>query len=80
MNEKLPYINALCMTGKTFRILTVSALNADAGNRENIAESLSDMIDRASPDLVFFCGDITRDASDAEKLRETLAVILAPVM
>jgi hypothetical protein len=80
MNEKLPYNNVLRMSGEKFRILTVSAPNADAGNRVMIAESLTEMIDRTSPEFVFFCGDITRDASDTEKLRETLAVILAPVI
>ena len=79
MNEKLPYNNAVRMTGETFRILTVSTLYADAGNREKIAETLSGMIGCASPDFVFFCGDITRAASTAEELRQTLAVILAPV-
>lgn len=80
MNEKLPYNNVLYMKGETLRILTVSALNADAGNRENIAEILTGMIGHTSPDFVFFCGDITRDADDTEKLRETLAVILTPIL
>lgn len=84
MNKKHPYNNdnnnTLWMTGETFRILALSTLSADAGNRERTAQALSAVIDRAAPDFVFFNGDITRAASTPDELRETLAVLLAPVI
>ena len=78
MNDNLPYNNVLRMTGETFRILTVSSLYADAGNRRKIAQVLAEMFDKTAPDFFFFCGDITRAAATPEELRETLSVILAP--
>lgn len=70
----------LCMNGKTFRILTVSSLYADAGNRDRIAGALSVLLEKNAPDLVFFNGDITRAARTQAELRQTLDVILAPVL
>ncbi len=72
--------NTLCMRGDTFRILTVSTLSADAGNRVQIADKLSAMIGQSAPDLVFLDGDITHAASDKAELRQTLEGILAPVI
>jgi len=80
MNETLPYNNVLRMTEDTFRILAVSTLNADAGNREKIADALSALLDKTAPDFVFFNGDITRAAGTPEELRAVLDGILAPVI
>ncbi len=80
MNKTFPYCSALRRTGETFRILAVSTLNADSGNREKIAEVLSGLLDRTVPDMVFLNGDITRSIPTADELRRTLSVILAPVI
>jgi len=83
MNHIFPYNkenNALRMNGDAFRILTVSTLYADAGNRDRIADALAALLDKTSPDFVFFNGDITRKAGTPDGLRRTLDVILAPVL
>ncbi len=79
MNNSLPY-NKLHMSGETFRILTVSTLSANSGNRDQIAEVLSNMLDRTSPEFVFLNGDITHAVSTKEELQKTLDVLLAPVI
>lgn len=80
MNQFVPYYKTLRMRGKICRILTVSTLYADAANRGRIAEALSVLLDKTSPDLVFLCGDITRGAGTQDELRRTLDLILAPVI
>lgn len=80
MNQFVPYNKTLRMRGKTCRILTVSTLYADTANRDRIADALSVLLDKTSPDLVFFNGDITRGAGTKDELRRTLDVILAPVV
>ena len=80
MSSILSDYKTLRMTGGSFRILTVGTLSADERNREKIADALAVLVEKSAPGLVFFDGDITRSADTPDKLRQTLDVLLRPVL